>query len=361
MKRDLYIDFAKGFATISVIFIHSAFFSGQLYVPSEVRSLSLLFDVVLFYALSGITSGGNLDKTFYRLIKLQITYMLFVTLIFFLDYFIKVIGLSFYTIDELKEFYKIFGEKYVPQSISTYPQWQNLGNWYLHNYVKADSFPVIMGSFWYLKVYFILAILGALILRFFPKHVHCFIALCFGLTLFFYFFPAYYPTGHVGYVSTYLGVFLLGNQLKGKKLSPITIGMAFTIAAIALAWAIQHYGLNYHLNKNKFPPKLPYIIWISFSVILLFSLYNRWKIKNQSIFTFIGNNAIFFYFSQGISSTMIYFLVDALKENMHWSVLLPIAFLTNVLLAILIAIALKKYDAIGWKILEFLRQKTSKS
>ena len=45
MKRDLYIDFAKGFATISIIFIHTAFWSGQFYLPTEVRVFSLVFDL----------------------------------------------------------------------------------------------------------------------------------------------------------------------------------------------------------------------------------------------------------------------------------------------------------------------------
>ena len=87
MNRDLYIDFAKGLATLSIIFIHTAFWSGQFYIIPEVRVFSLVFDVALFYALSGITSGSNIEKTFYRLLKLQITYMIFVTLLFFLDYF----------------------------------------------------------------------------------------------------------------------------------------------------------------------------------------------------------------------------------------------------------------------------------
>ena len=77
MNRDLYIDFAKGLATLSIIFIHTAFWSGQFYIPAEVRVFSLVFDVALFYALSGITSGANIEKTLYRLLKLQITYMIF--------------------------------------------------------------------------------------------------------------------------------------------------------------------------------------------------------------------------------------------------------------------------------------------
>lgn len=360
MKRDLYIDFAKGFATLSVIFIHTAFFSGFLYAPAEVRSLSLLFDVVIFYALSGITSSANIDKTFYRLLKLQITYMLFVSLIFILDYGIKVIGIQLYGEEGLRSFYKIFGERYVPQHISLYPEWKNLANWFLHSYQNADSFPVIMGSFWYLKVYFILTVFGVLILRFFPKHIDWFIALCFGLTLFFYLFPAYYPTGQVGYVSVYLGVFLLAHRLRGKTLSPKSILLGYTIAGLALIWALNTYGTSYHLNKNKFPPKLPYIIWISFGVITFFALYNRLKINKKNLFTFIGENAIFFYFSQGISSTLIYFLVDALKSHMEWYFLLPISFIINVILAISIAILLKKYDAFGWKVLDFLRKKTAR-
>lgn len=360
MKRDLYIDFAKGFATIAVIFIHTVFFSGHFYVPAELRSLSLLFDVVLFYALSGITSNGNLEKTFYRLIKLQVSYMLFVTLIFFIDYGIKVMGLQFYGEEATRNFYKIFGEKYIVGEISYYPQWQNLGNWYIHTYQRADLFPVIMGSFWYLKVYFIIAFFGVLILRFFSQYIDWCIALCFGFTLFFYIYPQYYPTGQTGYVMVYLGVFLLANRLRGRRLSSMVITISYMLAGLSLVWAIYTFGLDYHLNKNKFPPKLPYIIWISFSVITLFALYNRLKIERKSLLTFIGENAIFFYFSQGISSTLIYFLVDWLRFSITWYVLLPIAFAVNIALAVVLAIALKKYDAWGWNVLEKVRRKMIK-
>ena len=98
MKRDLYIDFAKGLATLSIIFIHTAFWSGQLYLPSEVRTLSLLIDVPVFFALSGLTSGNNVEKTLCRLLKLQVTYMIFVTFLFFLDGFMKLCFLEWSTL-----------------------------------------------------------------------------------------------------------------------------------------------------------------------------------------------------------------------------------------------------------------------
>ncbi len=361
MNRDLYIDFAKGLATLSIIFIHTAFWSGQFYIPAEVRVFSLVFDVALFYALSGITSGANIEKTLYRLLKLQITYMIFVTFLFFLDYFFKVFGLTFFSLEWLQNFYSTFGSKYSTTSISAYPQWQNLGNWYLHQYTNADTFPVVMGSFWYLKVYYILTVFGVLILRFFPKHINGFIGLCFVLTLLFNSYPEYYPTGQVGYVAFYLAVFLIGNKMRGKKIPSKGIPILYAIVAAALAGMFWYYGgeIFYKINKNKFPPKIPYIIWTLFSLTTLFVLYNRLKIKKENFITHIGKNAIFFYFAQGISSSLVYFLVVPLKENMPWWLLMIIIYGINIILAFIISAGLKKVDACGWKILEFLRRKTT--
>lgn len=361
MKRDLYIDFAKGMATLSIIFIHTVFWSGQMYVSPEIRVLSLLFDVPLFYALSGITSGGNVEKTFYRLLKLQITYMIFVTFLFFLDYCFKVFGLHFLGIDWLRDFYNTFGAKYVPRTISDAPQWQNLGNWYLHTYTNADTFPVVMGSFWYLKIYFILTVFGVLILKFFPKHINWFIAICLGLTLMFNIFPKYYPTGQVGYTAFYLGLFLVAHKMRGKKIPTKWIPAVYGAVALALIWMFWYYGgdMFYKMNKQKFPPKIPYIIWSLFSIATLFVLYNRLKITKPNFINYIGKNAIFYYFAQGISSSLIYFLVAPLKDSMNWVLLLILIFIINIALAIVIAEGLKKVDSLGWRILERLRKKTA--
>lgn len=361
MNRDLYIDFAKGLATLSIIFIHTAFWSGQFYIPAEVRVFSLVFDVALFYALSGITSGSNIEKTFYRLLKLQITYMIFVTLLFFLDYFFKAFGLAFFSLEWLQKFYSTFGSKYAAINISAQPQWLNLGNWYLHQYTNADTFPVVMGSFWYLKVYFILSLFGVLILKFFPKHINWFIGLCIALTLIFNIFPEYYPSGQVGYVAFYMAVFLIAHQMRGKKIPTKLIPVLYGGVALALIWMFSFYGKDvfYQINKNKFPPTTIYIIWTLFSLTTLFVFYNRLKISKESFVTHIGKNAIFFYFAQGISSSLVYFLVVPLKENMPWWILMVLIYITNIILAFIIAAGLKKFDGLGWKILEFLRKKTA--
>ena len=232
---------------------------------------------------------------------------------------------------------------------------------YLHSYVKCDTFPVVMGSFWYLRVYYILTILGILILRFFPRHIYWFIALCLGLTVVFNILPDYYPTGQVGYVVFYLGVFLIANRMKGNCLSSTIIPLLYGGLALLLVLMFWYYGgdIFYKMNKQKFPPRLPYIIWAMLSIITLFVGYNRLRVTKNYFINYIGKNAIFYYFSQGISSSFIYFMVMPLKDHIPWALLMLFIFIVNVILAIIIAEILKKIDTFGWKLLYFLKRKTT--
>ncbi len=367
MKRDLYIDYAKGFATLSIIFIHTAFWSGQLYLPTEVRVLSLLIDVPVFFALSGLTSSGNVEKTFYRLLKLQITYMIFTTVLFLLDSFMKLGIFHFFGSEGMKSYYTVFGTKYgIPNSGSVF-NWEMLGNWWLHSYSNCDSFPVVMGSFWYLKVYYIVTVFAVLILRFFPRHLYWFVGICVALTIYFNIgnnvaqnFAPNYPSGQVGYVAYYLGVFLIANLLKGKKIKNFMVPILYGLVVVSIAVLVGVYGneIFYKLNKQKFPPKLPYIVWSLFSLVTVLVLHNRLKISKDSFMTYVGKNAIFYYFAQGMSSSVVYFVVAPLKDQMNIWVLMVLIYVLNVLLAILFAEIIKKIDDKGWKILEYLRLKT---
>jgi hypothetical protein len=149
--------------------------------------------------------------------------------------------------------------------------------------------------------------------------------------------------------------------MRGKKIPAKAIPVLYMIVAAALIWMFWYYGneIFYKINKNKFPPKIPYIIWSLFSLTTLFVLYNRLKITKENFVTYIGKNAIFFYFAQGISSSLVYFIVVALQENMSWWVLMILIYTVNVIFAFIIAAGLKKVDDTGWKILEFLRKKTA--
>ena len=66
-KRNYNIDFLRGIATISIIVIHTAFWSGTAYLPEWVSNITLLLDVPEFIFISGITS--TYSKSFMKKIN----------------------------------------------------------------------------------------------------------------------------------------------------------------------------------------------------------------------------------------------------------------------------------------------------
>ena len=65
-ERNNYIDFLRGIASIGIIAIHTAFWSGQSYTPEWFWNLTLLLDVPFFFYLSGWASSykkSDIKKT----------------------------------------------------------------------------------------------------------------------------------------------------------------------------------------------------------------------------------------------------------------------------------------------------------
>lgn len=90
--RDLYIDAIRGICVISVIFIHTVFWSGMDYVPNWLRNLSLLIDVPLFFFLTGCTmSVYSKLNPLKQILKLAILFFcaVLVCQIIYLDFDLK--------------------------------------------------------------------------------------------------------------------------------------------------------------------------------------------------------------------------------------------------------------------------------
>jgi hypothetical protein len=62
-----------------------------------------------------------------------------------------------------------------------------------------------------------------------------------------------------------------------------------------------------------------------------------------------------------MSSSVVYFLIPPLKDNVNTWLLMVLIYVINVGLAIVFAEILKKIDDYGWKVLEFLRKKTAEN
>ena len=71
MKRDNTIDLLRGIAALSIVIIHTAFYSGMSYVPPMLQSFTLLIDVPVFMFISGMTYnfGNSIQKNIKALIR----------------------------------------------------------------------------------------------------------------------------------------------------------------------------------------------------------------------------------------------------------------------------------------------------
>lgn len=89
IKRDDNIDFFRGIAAVWIIFIHTCFWSGEVYVPVWLRSLSLIIDVPIFMFISGMTFNfsNNFFKSLKSLCKVWFKWLLFLVLYFIIILF----------------------------------------------------------------------------------------------------------------------------------------------------------------------------------------------------------------------------------------------------------------------------------
>ena len=141
-QRDQSLDFLRGLAALSIIFIHTAFWSGEAYVPQAVESLSLILDVPFFFFLSGWGGGyaRSLKKSLLSLADIYLRYLVFWCLYVALLAALRV--------------FPGWGGGLSPANL--------LGN--LRFRIGAGTaLPVVMGSIWFLPVYFTVLPAGSLL------------------------------------------------------------------------------------------------------------------------------------------------------------------------------------------------------
>lgn len=144
MKRNYYLDFLRGLAALNIIIIHTAFWSGESYVPTYLQSITLFLDVPFFFYLSGWSFSyiKSNTKVFRGLIELQKKYTFFLI--------IYTIILFIFTRNEISSINFIH-------------------NFFYRNTIESSLFPVVMGSIWFMPVYFIVSIIFSTTIRFIKK------------------------------------------------------------------------------------------------------------------------------------------------------------------------------------------------
>jgi len=325
--RDYYLDFLRGLAAINIIIIHTCFWSGESYVPTEIKSLSLLVDVPFFFFLAGWSRSfhPSFFRTICSLVKLYAKYVFFITIYF--------------------AFLLIIGDKV--GGANNYIAYISFVN------IEPTRFFVIMGSIWFMPVYYAVVPFCMLIISFIyksnvefqRKQLHYFLLICLVLFLWsqagrtYYFF-----TREILFYSVFFLVGYISKDIKIKKTANLIL--YFCISA-GVAWVIA-MGCDVdirNLQALKFPPHIVYMLLSFLGVLIALYCKNRIKVSEQNPLVWIGKNAIWFYFCQGVSSTIIYRLVEMLQ--FEWYLKLPICIAVNILLTIgIVFIVMSLYNGV---------------
>lgn len=317
MKRNYNLDFFRGIAAISIIFIHTVCKSGSEYIPVWMLDISLLIDVPLFIFISGMTFHyqKTIEKNLTSLIKLWYKWVIFVII-----YFIVIL---------------LFRSNYFS----------------LTNIIKALFFSidvklpltVISQSLWFMPMYFIVSLLGSILIVKCQKNK---ISLNKVLLLNFVFYMMYLyyfknANPNISEILMYNFIYLLGYYLYDKKISFKNFKYLFTgiiLSNILLALFGTYKFIDMYIAKFAFD--ITYLVYSMISISLTWYFLGKIEIKENNPLINVGKNAISFYFAQGVSSTLMFYV--ARRINLFWPIKLTIVFLINLILTTIIAIALTK-------------------
>lgn len=334
VKRDNNIDFFRGIAAIWIIFIHTCFWSGEVYVPVWLRSLSLIIDVPLFVFISGMTF--NFSNDFLKSIK-SLCKIWFKWLIFLIIYFIIILCFDF----------EHFSFSTLIKAI-------------FFNFNGQDILFVVSGSLWFIFMFFIVSIIGNLIIclynKYFKdlsnfKYVLIIVFVLYGMTFYkndFMFLSAIY----LMYIFIYLlGYYLYHFHFKDIKQFLITIFIVGIIFMLLINF--NEYGFL-DMQTAKGMAHINYFVYSLFSILAVTFLKDVINIK-ENILNFIGKNALAFYFCQGIGSSLIYKIYPYITElpgAIRLILMFGVNFCITSLLVIILIILSKKVSSLCNKFLK---------
>jgi hypothetical protein len=321
--RNYNIDFLRGIATLCIILIHTAWWSGQEYLPEWFSNLCLIIDVPVFMFIAGISFNyvnsiiknikgllNNWKKWLYFLLF----YILFI-LIFFREQFVIT----------------------------------DLFSWIVYIFPNSNNIQVVPGSIWFMKMYINVSIICSIIIcsiNYFVKEnklkalktiigIMLFIFLYCSENNSFLFFDRY--------ISFYSLIYLIGyylNNYKIKDIKKLIIYEIINFVVLITIFMIMNLTIN-DIQNIKFPPSLPYLSFSMISILLFWYLKDNLNIKASNKINYIGKNAIFFYFAQGVSSSFIYYIYKYIPFS-NKIIIFIIMLLCNILFATIFAVILDK-------------------
>lgn len=328
-KRDNLIDIFRGIAVLAIIIIHTTFWSGSSYVPDYIRSLSLIIDVPLFIFISGMTFNfsNSVIKNIKGLFNIWKKYLIFL--------------IPFYIYEFIKNRAIISLESIVSSLFfSTDPN---------------SALVVVPGSIWFIFMFFIVSIICSIIISIYNKYndnLNNFIYII--LVSFIIYGMSLYKLDFI-FISTnylmYIFIYLLGYYLYNKKFKTIWDFLIPFFSNIIILLSLLKFGeYNYEsMQIAKFSSSLTYLSYSMISILIVTYLKDKIKLNIKPL-EFIGQNAIVFYFAQGVSSSLLYLFVPLF--NFHWVPKLLVLIVINTILTLVFGYLLYLFINIVTKLLD---------
>ena len=288
-ERDYSIDFFRGIAVISILLIHTVFWSGTGYTPAYSKTLALLIDVPVFIFISGMSFNfsNSILKSIKGFCKLWGKWLVYIILFFSIVFIINRDQFTF----------------------------TNIFNSLFFNVQNVTALSAVKSSLWFLYMYFIVVLICNSIIIIYRKHYDNldnfkYIVL---ISLLFYIISKYNSAFIFlnSKIMLFNFIYLLGYYLYNFKMKNfITFICAFAVLlAIYMSFILL---MNYDFNKMqeyKFSFDLFYLMHSSFSILLIFFFKDRIKVKKNNPLVITGRNALMFYFCNGISTSLLYFVL----------------------------------------------------
>jgi len=312
IERSTYIDFFRGVMMLSVIHIHTLYWSLAKFTPDSLRHAAYLLDIPVFFFIS-----GYLFKTASFPVSVRAALKQFLRL--YLHYVI----ISFLVAAGILLWIRIDG------GISPAGIWESLSSIFKVK-LKGELWRVLKmydGNLWYIRTYFLLLLLSPLLvgLPLFRRAkipLILFLFVVYALTLHAY-------KGHKfiwedwSQILFYALFFVLGAIYRaGEK------DFGLKEAAYSLGINLLLAGLVFHLDGNtlkmtpyKFPPNYQYLIYTMLLVHVFILARPYWgQPKSAAIkpLVWAGRNSYVLYLFQGAVCSIPIYFVHQLGTDNSW-------------------------------------------
>ena len=296
-ERNYSIDFLRGIASLCIILIHTAWWSGTSYLPAEFSNATLLIDVPVFIFISGM-SFNYVNSIVKNLKSLLLQWKKWI-------YF-----LIFYTLILITFFYEQF-------HIS------DIFSWIVYVFPHSNNIEVVSGSIWFMMMYIEVTIICSIIIcivnKYCKKERKKTFSIIMGIILFIFLYCS--TNNNFLFINSTLSfyslIYLLGYILYNYKIKNFKdLFKLELINFLVLLVTFYSFKLGIkNIQGIKFSPSLAYLPFSMISIILFWYLKDHLNIKRNNKIVYIGKNAIFYYFAQGVSSSFIYYVYPFIPFN----------------------------------------------